>query len=385
MVLQIPNAEDFLSPRFELKINDFPLNDEFYPFVNSVSWEQEEGLIDLITLSVDNTGFQFSDTNVFNFGNELELLGGYKNNLTSLGKGVIERWVPSFPESGNVNLVIKAFSPARILMEEFGNETKKWRKAIDSEVVESIAKIRELNFVLDIEPTTKQRRRTKYRKKNEKDWDLIKRLADNNDYDFWIEWDSDLETHVFHFHPFRESKKSEFTLKYDANEQTNLNSVELDVVLPGQSNKVEIIGWDQELGQTIQVIVEPKKASRRTEDKFAGILKEVDFQLRLGQDVILDSTKRSPIKVITTKKFQSEADAIKFAENIFRQEERAFTEAVFKMPGLPGLKTRQVFQVEGLGKRFSAKYWVKQSSHAFTGGDDGTYMTTWQGKIIAEV
>ena len=387
MALLIPNAEDFLTPHFELVVNDVPIPEEVYPFIKSVNWDQQEDMIDLITLTLDNTGFQFTDTNLFNFGSTLELLGGYKNTFKSLGQGVIERWVPDFPEGGTPTVVIKAFSPARILKEEFGNEIKKWKKVRASDVVASIVQKRGLPFLLDVRQTPERRLKTYYRSKDKTDWDLIKRLAKTHNYDFWIEWDIDQGgVHVLNFKPFGEtSAKSEFTFRYNANEKTNLKSATLDVVLPGQSEQIEVVAWDQELGVAVKVVVKPKRARRREETKFEGIMKKADFQLRTGQQVILDSTKRSPIKVVSAKKFTSEADAIRWAENIFKQQERAFAEATFTIPGIPGMMARQVYQVEGLGTRFSAKYWVTRVNHNFTGGSNGTFTTTWDARIVAEV
>ena len=103
-------------------------------------------------------------------------------------------------------------------------------------------------------------------------------------------------------------------------------------------------------------------------------LRDYVGRMKGGQDKI-DKSVEQKAEIIATKPVESEAEARKLAIEIFEGIAKDMVKANASVPGLPDIRSGTVLQIDGVGDRFSGRYFVTSTTHSI--GDSG-YTTQFE-------
>lgn len=294
---------DDLGPRFKLFLvngsSRTPIETDLSQYIQKVEYESALDMADMLTLTVSNPGFIFSnDTQyagpdftshkVFQPGNEVELHVGYGRNLRFLARAVLSKHVPVFPEDGVPTLTIKGYDKSQLMMNSMGSkasaskggkvktgitqattgEQAQLRQAVDeddqgephkeslaSDIVAKIAK--RYSFETDIDPTD---RILKYgdgdgivQKKGMTDYELIKILSNLSRREFWVDYSPEKQAWVLHFKKSAEGDQPGYRFVYGAGDKTTLLSFDCEYGLRDNITELVVLAWDEDRAEWISV------------------------------------------------------------------------------------------------------------------------------------
>lgn len=127
-----PGARDFgqdLAPVYALYVNDQEIDIDITQFVVSVEFESAIDMASIMDLVLSNPGSasnqpnmppDFTQHKAFQPGNELELWGGYGIANQFLGRVIITRHLPDFPDEGVPSLTIKGYDKSFLMSRASG-------------------------------------------------------------------------------------------------------------------------------------------------------------------------------------------------------------------------------------------------------------------------
>ena len=125
-------GNDFYVPRFEVSIGDHPQPGDVVRDVMQVSYKDNTEEIDGFELTINNWDaetrkFKYSDKNLFNPGQKVEIRMGYLGKggggLKTMVRGEITGLKPSFPSSGQPTLAVSGLN----VLNKFRGEQKSAR------------------------------------------------------------------------------------------------------------------------------------------------------------------------------------------------------------------------------------------------------------------
>jgi hypothetical protein len=197
-------AYSVLADSVSVYVNDNPLPSGI---VQSVSVETALDKEDLITLTVLNpfTGtsnnqtrtsqLRFIDATAFATGQHLEVRFIQQGEEVSLARGIIQEWLPVFPESGLATLTLKAYGGGILMMDGTPSVNAHDARAFSenmtiSEVVSQV--VNDYGFEPDVEMLFEVPQRPILKKAGMTDYAFLKGLANLVGLDFFIKWDQSL-------------------------------------------------------------------------------------------------------------------------------------------------------------------------------------------------
>jgi phage protein D len=135
-----------------------------------------------------------------------------------------------------------------------------------------------------------------------------------------------------------------------------------ELTTANQVAKVTVRGWDNVQKKEITY------TATRQEIATKGVGQ------RGGQDKIEKSVEQKA-EIVATKPVESEAEARRLAIEILEGIAKEMVKGTGSVPGLPDLRSGTVLLIDGLGDRFSGRYFVVSTSHAI---GDGGYTTQFE-------
>jgi phage protein D len=353
----IYQGQDFYVPTFEVKLAGRPAGQEVVRDILTVSYKDSIQEIDSFELSINNwdadaRGFKYSDRKLFDPGETIDLSMGYPGALRLMLKGEITSLRPSFPAGGGSVLAVSGLNVLHRLRKK--QETHTYANVTDSDIADQI----------------KQRLRVDIRAPHASDEPILAYVIQDNQYDivFLMErarrigYDLVAEEQqsgtVLTYRPSTAIHQPAYKLTYGK----SLIEFQPELTTANQVGKVTVRGWDAANKTPIVYTA--------TRDQLAtkGVAS------RGGQDAI-DKAIAAKEEIVATKPVESQAEAQKLATEILEGIAKEMVKGTGSVPGLPDLRAGTVLEIDGLGERFSGRYYVVSTTHAI---GDGGYTTQFE-------
>lgn len=277
---------------------------------------------------------------ILTFGAEVDICMGYGDARTTplVLSGVITEISTSFPDAGTPELVVSGYDHAFPLTT--GKNSRTWSKVRDSDAVQDIASYH--NLQTQIEPTKEQR--PQIEQNQESDFEFIKKLAEANHYELFVDAQK-----VLHFHPPHDKGDAVVRLAWGE----GLISFKPEANLARQVSKVEVYGWD------------PKRKEKIVGVAQAGQESGLDARGQSGGQE-LKSLVRAPNKQPALRLRQpvfTQAEADQRAKALLNERAKEFLTGEAEAVGLPELRPDRNVFLDRLGEPFSKTYYIQQTTH----------------------
>ena len=272
------------------------------------------------------------------FGTEVRICLGYGDAGTTpvAVQGIITEITTSFPEGGSPELTIGGFDHGFPLT--VGKSSRSWSKKRDSFAVAEIASFHNLDAT--IEPTTVEN--DQIEQNQESDWEFLKKLADRNHYELYID-----EFKTLRFAKPNDKASAVVRLVYGE----GLLSFKPEANLAGQISRVEVYGTNTSTNQTIIGVATAGEESGRDGKSAAEY-----FNTFVG-----DPTKRPTLRL--RQPVFTQAEANQRAKAILNERAKQFLTGEGETIGLPELRPNRNVELANLGFPFSKTYYIQQATH----------------------
>jgi len=363
MTVSVPlyEGQDFWVPTFEVRRRGQTrsLPQEIVRDITEVTYQDNVEQIDTFELTLNNWDaqrrtFKYSDGDDFLPGVELELWVGYfgRDPLRRMITGPITSMRPSFPASGQPTIAISGQNLLHTLQRE--KKAAVYERKTDSQIAREIG--RRLDITVRTAPDAVAR---------EEQYDYVAQKPDKPSilfllerarrvgYDLYVGEEDD-ERYLY-FGPSVSLRALPYRLTYGR----SLIDFTPDLDTTDQVDEVKVEGWDNKNKQPIRA------STRRDQLRTKGVGD------RGGQDKIARSF-RNVREVISTCPVESEQEAKTLATEVAERNAKDMLRGSGSTVGLPDLRAGTAVVIDGLGTRFSGRYFVTSTTHTIS---DGGYTT----------
>lgn len=399
-----------IAPFYVLKVEGTKLEADITNFIRSVEFESAVDILDIMKITVANPGFvwdfggpDFTAHKVFQPGNEVDLWIGYgaPANATYIGRAIVDKHLPRYPENAMPLLEITAYDAAKRMATSAeittGDRPKRkrvhgdaiGRKYINmthSEMVED--KAAKYGFAENIYPTEKVD--TLFQKKDMKDFDFVRGLAAVNSMDFWIDYDLKLKKWKLNWLPRDYTQRPGYVLDY-GQENSAIFRCEAEYGLAAQITDFQVMYFSEktQMWQRVdRAVTEPGTDLRYRRSATTGTAQTPRKRVYKGRrpvkmskrekDMVSEEIKNAPqlrlaagghsIDVVPNRRFKDASDAIAFAKRWMQTRREHFITLKGECVGIETMLARQVHEVKGLGPRLTGNYYFTSVRHKLGGG-----------------
>ena len=411
---------DFAFPRVELKVGTLKqgvatetLPPEILKFIKSVTFEQSSEIADMITITCDNPDNMFLDLyDYFSEDTIVDVYMGYgKKSIGFIGRAVLLRWLPNFPEGKNApSITLKGYSLENVFMRQKGptnldlgegktaaqlastivqkqTETRIFEDMLASEAVAKIltrSAYSNYNFHEAIHET--DIKRTWTQPLNMSDWEFIRNLAQFHGFECGIE--SFKTYNAFYFTPETVYKTKPIgNLVYGAGPYSTLLSFKPEWGFETIPTSVEVIGIDKKTGEVVRSTISTELETDKDEPRIqrkrgnrSSSTKKKKDELDYGTNLVLqefgDSFLTIPINDISPK------EAGLYARSVLCSKLKNFFVGTGKILGHYEFSAGQVWRLHNISNKLFREdgYYVYSAKHTF---DRGTgYTNTFKCRML---
>jgi phage protein D len=349
----------FYAPGFNVMVDNSSLIDQLAIPVSQVEVDLKLGAAGRFSFAVVNSydleqhdfisGYLQPVVQVVRFGAPVSIGVGYGDHskLATVISGVITEVTTSFSESGMPELTVAGYD--NLFPLTLGKRSRSWKKKTDSDVVALIAK--EYNLSASIQTTTEQH--AQIEQNQESDLEFIKKLADRNYFQFYIDANNTLC-----FGPPSDTKDGIVELAWGA----GLLSFRPEANLAAQVSAVEVYGWDSDRKRAIVGKAVAGQESGKDPKRTSG---GAQVRAALNRDIVLQV--RQPVFTV--------AEANRRAQAVLDEHAKTFLTGEAECIGLPDLRPDTNINLGNLGVPFSKTYYVQETTHKV---DTGGYRTVFK-------
>jgi phage protein D len=357
--IPIYQDQDFYIPSFEVKLDGRPPGRDVVRDILSVSYKDSITDIDSFDITINNwdahtRAFKYSDSNLFDPGKRIELAMGYRDARRTMLKGEITSLRPSFPAGGGSTLTISGLN----ILHRFRTqqESRTYAGMTDSQIAEQIGQ--RLHVDVEVAPAPGEPVFDYLIQDNQYDIVFLLERARQAGYDIFVEERDEGTRTVLAYRPSTTVHRPTYRLTYGR----SLIEFSPELTTANQVGKVTVRGWDNARKEPINYTA--TRADLVTKGVGAAG----------GQDAI-DKSVEAKAEIIATRPVGSQAEAQSLALQILEGIAKEMVKANGSVPGLPDIRAGTVLEIDGLGQRFSGRYFVVASTHAI--GDSG-YTTQFE-------
>ena len=353
----IYEGQDFYVPAFEVKLDGQRAGQEVIRDILSVTYKDSVQDIDSFEISINNwdaatRAFKYSDLKLFDPGKTLELRMGYQGALRPMLKGEVTSLRPSFPAAGGSTLAISGLNVLHRFRTQ--QESRTYVNKTDSEIAKDVAQ--RLKVDIDVVQAKDEPRFKYIIQDNQYDIIFLMERARRTGYDIMVE--ERAQGSVLLYKPSTTVHNPTYRLTYGK----SLIEFQPELTTANQVAKVTVRSWDSVKKELIT------HTATRQDLATKGV------GAKGGQDAIEKSIEQKA-EIVVTKPVESAAEARKLAIEILEGIAKEMVKATASVPGLPDVRAGTVLQIDGLGDRFSGRYFVVSTTHAI--GDSG-YTTQFE-------
>ena len=359
----IYQGQEFYIPQFQVKLRGRPLGQDVVRDILSVTYKDNIAEIDSFEITINNwdadkRSFKFSDGDLFDPGKQIELWMGYngKDSLRLMLTGEITALKPSFPSSGQPTLAITGLNLMHRLRTK--QESHAYENLKDSEIALQIGSRLNLDVVVDRNALAQEEKYPYLFQDNQYDIIYLMERARHVGYDLFVRESGENgqsgESSLY-FGPSVSVRNVSYKLTYGR----SLIEFQPELSTAKQVSKVTVRGWDAVKKDKIEYTA--KRSDIKTKGVGdAGGQAEIDQAFGDREEVITDKPVRSLQEATTL--------ATETLENIAKEMVKGHGSTV----GLPDLRAGSILIIDGIGTRFSGRYFVTSTTHAI---GDGGYTT----------
>jgi uncharacterized protein len=336
---------DTLTPEFEVRINAQDLPAAAKADLVSINVTEEvntSGTFAVTLLCWDSAHMKVKwiDDDLFKEGNVVEIQMGYRDRLKPLFKGEITGLEPEFSKGEPPILTLLGYDRGHRIMRK--RKTESYINIKDSDIASQIAS----NNGLKPDVTDTKVMMTYVLQHNQTDLEFLRQRANRIGYEVGV------SDQTLYFRPRQNNGKEVLTLKRE---------VELLEFYPrlstvGQLEKVSVQGWD------------PKKKEKVFADSQVGDAASLVSAPVSGPAMVRKAFPGNSGGVSTHLAVGSQAEADQLAKGWFKEMSLQYVVGDGVCIGLPELRAGTLVNIEGLGKRFSGRYYVTGTEHSYKPG-----------------
>ena len=416
---------DDIAPGFEISISGRDTSEAtslfsaVRPLVQSVVYEEDEEMSSLMEINIINqpdTGpgrpvdwRAVIDSKAFQEGNFIDLWMGYGNSRHFMDRGEIVKWLPRFSSDGPQTITLKAFDGRHRMAR--GNQFrvrigkgKKQRKTAyrntpDEDIVKRIAQKYGYGVRFDIPEARKKKTSvltsvngvpkkivrhvfpTRVQGSGVSDWDFLRRLAEINRFDLWVQFDPFDDNFVVNFKQRLDTGPPRFLFTYNPNdpadEPGSLLEAEPDFSINDQVTDVEVLLYDRKrrvIERTTISDANPEEDLKLSSKRVGPGQLKAKKSIQVGARVRFSAFGQVN-EAISDMPFRNKKQAANFVQNFLRERERDFLLLSGTIVGLPLLRARDTHEIRGLGQRIDGIYRFINVRHEMQPGS--IYRTTF--------
>jgi uncharacterized protein len=337
----------FYAPAFTVKVGGRDLPRDLGIAVSQVEVDRALGAMGRFSFSVvscydmqqrafiSQTGMDV--LSLLSFGASVDVAVGYGDHsrLSTVMRGLITEIGTSYPDAGVPELTVSGYDPLFLLT--LGKRSSSYRDRSDSDVVELLA--RESQLATNVQTT--QERHAQIEQNQESDFDLLKKLAERNHFEFYVDSDKRLR-----FGPPNDKGEGVVSLGWGQ----GLLSFKPEANLAAQVSEVVVYGWDPERKQAI--------VGRARAGEESGL----DPSRSSGGERLRTAVGKAPVLEVRQPVF-TQAEARRRAQAILNDHAKRFLTGDAECIGLPELLPDQNVTFSQLGSPFSKTYYIQQTVH----------------------
>ena len=280
------------------------------------------------------------------FGATVEVSMGYGDfsRLPTLIKGMITEVTTGFAEGGAPELTVGGYDA--LFQLTLGKQSRSWKNITDSGVISKLAG--QYGLATDIQST--QETHAQIEQNQESDFELMKKLADRNYFEFYVSTPNKLR-----FGDPNDKGDGVVTLLWGR----TLLSFKPEANLAAQVSQVEVYGWD------------PQNKKAIVGKAVAGQESGRDPRRQSGGERIRAVVQNPPILQVRQPVFTA-AEAQRRAQAILDDHAKKFLTGEAETIGLPDLLPDRNITLGNLGDPFSKTYYIQETAHKF---DSSGYRT----------
>jgi len=375
-----------LAPDFDLQVEGVsagksgPLFDAIRPLITEVSWEEDEDKAGLLTLIVANQpAVEYGravnwravvDSKVFSEGNSIDIYMGYGGYQVAVGRGEIVRWLPEFPSDGPAAFTIKAYDGRHKMgvanapkSRKKKGKRKTYYKGPDSATVQAVAAKYGYGAVVDATSTI----RTRVQTADTSDWKFLRRIADDNFFDLWVDWDVSRRRYVVNFKKRVMAGTPTYEFVYRGKDGSLLEAFP-EFVVSEQPTNVDVLFFDTRSTKVGKAAQGDTQAAEKVKLPTSGYGQITAQKAITAGARVRFSAFGQTYEVTRDKPFASKADASKAAQGWLQERERDLLMLRGTVVGLPGLRPRQFHKFIGLGARVDGLYRLTSTRQVMKAG-----------------
>jgi len=341
---------NFYAPNYQIIIEGDDILKKHFVEIISVTFEDMLEGADRFSITINDHGARWLDSGLFEPGKKVEIKMGYLDRLTTMIVGEIISLRPSFPADGAPQLEISGYD----LSHQFTRVRKQrsFENMRDSEVVEMIAGEAKHKLATQIErtetihPYIVQDRQT--------DYDFISSLAGQNFFEFLV------RERALYFQRTRRNRDAIMSLEYGS----SLLSFNPELNTANQVSEVTVRGWNPRTKEGI--IGRARRGSEEARERGR----------RSGGDIVEGVYGTVEERILDRPVFtQQEADNL--ARSILNRLSEGLIKGSAQCIGIPEIRAGENIELDGLGNKFSKKYYMERTTHTIGGSG---YTTTFNVK-----
>ena len=339
--------KNFYAPNYQILVGDEDILKKHFIEITNVTFEDTLEGADRFSLSINDPGVKWLDSELFEPSKEVEIKMGYVDELATMIVGEIISLRPNFPTNGTPQLEISGYD----LSHQFTRVRKQrpFENVRDSEIVASIASEAKHKLKTQIEQTETVHPHVV--QDGQADYDFIKGLADRNFFEFFV------KERTLYFQKPKKDESEIVTLKYGV----SLLSFNPELNTANQVSEVTVMGWNPKTREEIVGIARRGSEEAREGGRRSGG-DMVENQYGVVEERILDRP------VFT----QQEADIL--ARSILNRLSEGLVRGGAECIGIPEIRAGENIKLEGLGNKFSRKYYIERTTHTIS---NAGYSTTF--------
>lgn len=356
----------YFAPTFRVEINGRVLAADISRNITDVSVTHELDTTDHFSLTVANPYPELrwthtADADLFREGNGVMIEMGYVNQTRPMLDGEITRISPTFPEGGTPTLRVEGHTRMHRL--QGSRKTRTFKDMTDAQIAGQIA--RELGLQTQIEDTgTKHAYLAQV---NQTDLEFLLGRAEQIHFEVLVEGKTLI------FRRARLGQSASYTLVWgNPSKSFGVGST----VMPLRSFEPTLNTLQQVSGVTVRGY-DPK-----TKKEIVGRAGTGSEESKMGNSAggetasqAFDGRQIEEVSVDVPVASQQEADQL--AQAIYNRKAMELVTGTGATIGLPDLRPGRTVELEGLGPRFSGRYYVTQTTHSVGGSG---YLTTFSAK-----
>ena len=333
--------KNFYAPNYQILVDGKDIFREHLIEITNVSFDDLLDGADKFTFSINDPGVRWLDSDLFEPGNEVEIKMGYGDQRATMIIGEITSLSPNFPTDGTPQLTIDGSDLStqfRMVCKGWSRENKR-----DSEVVAEIARNARHTLETQIEQTEPEDLPV-VQQDTETDYAFIKRLAGRNSFEFFI------KERTLYFQMPRREESEIVTLKY----RTSLLSFNPEFNTANQRTVVRVEGGrDLRTGQPIVGIARRGSEEAREPGRRSG-----------GE--IVENLYGEVEERISDRPVYTQQEAVNLARSRLNRRAGRLITGRAECIGLPELRAGENIKLEGLGEKFSRKYYIDRTTHTIS-------------------